>query len=41
LAWPFLSALTVQQAITIGEHSRSSISTAMPSPGSSYVYKNN
>jgi len=41
LAWPFLRALTVQQATTAGEHSRSSVSTAMPFPGSSYVYKNN
>ena len=41
LAWPFLKALTVQQATTAGEHSRSSVSAAVPSPGSSYVYKNN
>ena len=41
LAWPFLKALTVQQATTAGEYSRSSVSAAMPSPGSSYAYKNN
>ena len=41
LAWPFLTALTTQQATIAGAHSRSSGSTAIPSPGSSYAYKNN
>jgi len=41
LAWPFLKALSVQQATTAGEHSRSSVSAAVPSAGSWYVYKNN
>ena len=41
LARPFLTALTIQQAAIAGAHSRSSGSIAIPSPGSSYAYKNN